>query len=502
VSVAEAGATVRSVPAAAWGLALAAAIVVVFVASSLGAPLWFDEANYLSLADSIGRTGYPVWLWKPDQPELFGDSPPGLLYVIAWFSTWISGNVAALRLAYAVVFGAIPWLALILVARRRDVALSSLAIAALFAITNGVWLLELVQVRLDLPVAGLMVGALVLAAVWIDAKAAHAKAWWVLGGIAVLSAAAVLIKYEAVCLTGALMLAAAADALWLRNRRTALVLAAHLAGVVLGLAILVAWTASYRAGMNAAPMLDAVQSNVGRILPDLRDVGFEVATFRWTVKMMLTVAALPLAALIVAAGRGTLDWRGDPLLRLSTFLGLVVLGFNVVLYRLPGAGGYYVVEAVVPFGYVLGRALPALVPPGRALGATAAAVLAISLGLNAPVDLPYFLPSKEAPVAAALAPLLAPADILLLGDTSQSRAIPHLLGRSDRYGYLFHVDPANVPELLARQGPGQVGAIVLSPHAIGRLHGPKAAAILAAVDQNFRALDPLVPDGFTIFLRR
>ena len=503
MTIAEAGGTLRSIPAAAWGLALAAAIVVVFIASGLNAPLWFDEANYLSLADGIARTGYPVWLWKPDQPELFEDSPPGLIYIIEWFSVWISGNVATLRLVCAVVFGAIPWLALIVVARRRGVSLSSLAIAALFATTIGIWLLELVQVRMDLPIAGLAAGALVLAAVWIDPEDAHSKGWWALAAIAVLSAAAFLIKYEALCLTMALILAATADAVWLRTRRTAIVLAAHLAGFVCALAILVGWTAYYRADVDIAPLIDAVESNLfGRILPNFGDLAYESENFRRIVKMMLTIAAPPLVALIAAAARGALDWRRDPLLRLCTFFGLAVLGFNAAVYRMPGAGDYYMVEAVLPLGYVLGRSLEALVPSGRARGAAAALVLAISLGLNAPGYLPYSLPSLEAPVAAALAPVLALTDILLLGDTSQSRAIPHLLGRSDRYCYLFFIDPAKVPTLLARRGSGQVGAIVLSPHALGRLHAPQSSAILAAVDENFWTLGPLTPEGPTIFLRR
>lgn len=504
MSLAEARSTFRTIPAPAWALALAATIVAVFVAASLGAPLWFDEANYLSLADGIGRTGYPVWLWKPDQPELFQDSPPGLIYLIHWLSAAISSNVAVLRLACAILFGAIPWVALIIFARGRGVPLGSLAVAALFATSIGIWMLELVQIRLDLPIAGLAALALIAAAAWIDREDAGGKGWWALAAVAVLSAAAFLTKYEAVCLTGALILAAAADATWLRTRRSAMALAAHLAGLVGALAILVAWTASYRAlNTDGAPVADAVQSNVfGRILPDFNDLAHEVDEFRWTVKTTLNIAALPLIALIIAAARGTIDWRGDPLLRLCTFFSLAVIGFNAVVYRMPGAGDYYVAEAVLPLGYILGRSLEALAPSAKALGAAAALVLAISLGLNGLTFLPWLLPRQEEAVAATLAPVLAATDVILLGDTSQSRAIPYLLGRSDRYGYLFHIDPAKVPDLLTRRGPGEVGAIVLSPHAMGRLRAPGAAAIQAAVDENFQTDGPPTPDGLAIYLRR
>jgi hypothetical protein len=74
-------------------LVLAIIIIAAFFLLFGQTSVWFDEANYLVIAGAIRETGYPIWFGDPDKPSIFIDSPPGLLYLINIFSTYVTNNL-------------------------------------------------------------------------------------------------------------------------------------------------------------------------------------------------------------------------------------------------------------------------------------------------------------------------------------------------------------------------------------------------------------------------
>ena len=62
---------------------------------------------------------------------------------------------------------------------------------------------------------------------------------------------------------------------------------------------------------------------------------------------------------VAKATKGT-DWDGDQLFRLSVLMVVVVVAFNIVVHRMPGAGGYYMIQAAIPLGYLAARSFKSL----------------------------------------------------------------------------------------------------------------------------------------------
>ena len=245
-------------------------IILSFVLACVRAPLWYDESIYLTLSESIRGTGYPVWFWVPEKPQLFLSSPPAILYFISFLPTWISSNVVLTRILFIVLFGLSPFVFLIAQALRNGASLFPISAAALFAACSGLFLMELIQVRLDLPLACLSCLALVSYADAGDSARVGrgVRSWLSLCFIFLLSVLSFLTKFQAVCLTGALVLDVMLTYL-LAERRVLnwLALFTHLLGAGLAISIFVWWASSSEYASVAALSGNVYWNIVDRIFP-------------------------------------------------------------------------------------------------------------------------------------------------------------------------------------------------------------------------------------------
>ena len=189
-----------------------------FISLFIRAPLFYDEANYLTLSLAIRQTGYPIWFWDPDRPLLFLNSPPLIIYFIALVSGWFSSNFVFLRLINIVLF-ALPLLFVFPIRSlfKHNSSLMAPAIAVLYSACTGPFLWELIQLRLDLPLACLTALTLVC---WSNAQE-RGWSWLSVAALFALTALLYLTKFQAVCVTGALgiyaLVACCADALSRRD---------------------------------------------------------------------------------------------------------------------------------------------------------------------------------------------------------------------------------------------------------------------------------------------
>ena len=475
-----------------------------FLLISLRAPVWYDEANYLTLARSIRDTGYPIWFWVPDRPQLFVNSPPVLLYFIAFLTKWVSSDVVTLRIVFAALFGLAPLLLLASRAPKNGGSLFAVAIAATFAACSGFFLMELIQLRMDLALAGeSCIAVMLFVAATCPAQTDRPLVALVL--LFGISALAIVTKYQAVCLTAALVVDAAL-AWFLSGRRSVpwAALFAHLAGVATGLVVLSLWASHSDVGAGTAALSGAVNANIfDRILPRGHLAG-EVVTLANVAKRVVAMTAIPLTMVAIASALGRIDWR-ENLLRLFVVLAAVVAAFNLAVYRLPGAGDFYLVQAAIPLGYVLGRSIESLLGLSRSCAAVRvlAPVLIAHAVLNVPPVTRAIQPKVDRAIAEEIAPSLHPDDVLLLGDETQSRAIPYWLQRHDRYGYLFYMGAAEAADLLQRDGAGKVAAMVLPDGSSAKLMTPEWSKAAAVIEREF-SLMPQTADthGQQVYLRR
>ena len=414
-------------------------IVLAFLILCVHAPLWYDEANYLTLSAAIGTLGYPVWYSIPNNPVLFQTSPPAILYFISFLLSWISSDIVVLRILFAMLFGVTPLVFLAVRAGRKGKSLFPICVAGLFAGSSGVFLMELVQLRFDLPLACLSCLVLVMFVDGFDRShqtAVQGRRWLLPACLLILSALAFLTKLQAVCLTAALCLDVALAYLFFERRavrwREFLV---HLTGLALAIIAMVWWSTASGYASSGATLSHTIQWNIfDRILPG-RSVTQEIIIFSGVAKQATMLIVVPIALLLIASALRKLDWT-DRLLRLFVLMIAAVVAFNLVLYRLPGAGNYYMVQAIIPLGYVLGRSLASLHKSifQRSPAITALFALLILHGvLNLPPVTRAIQPDRDRMVAEKIAPILRSEDLLLLDDERQSRAIPYLLDRFDRY---------------------------------------------------------------------
>jgi hypothetical protein len=481
-------------------------IVLIFLLVCVRAPLWNDESGYLTLSESIRNTGYPVWFWDPEKPELFLDSPPAILYFISFFPTWISSNVVWVRILFSMLFGLAPFAFLAIRAFRKGASLFPIYAAALFAACSGFFLMELIQVRFDLPLACL--SCLVLAC-YADAGCAcgverRGGLWLSLSALFALTILSFLTKFQAVCLTGALFLDAMLAYFSLKRRAISwLAFCTHLAGAGSAIAIF-AWWSSYSETASNAALSNTIRWNIfGRIFPS-HDLTLEIMALSSVAKQILVKTIVPITVLLIACVWGRIDWS-ERLFRLFVLITVMVVAFNLAVYRMPGAGNYYMTMATIPLGYVLGRSFESLSEFSPRLSVTwALAVLLILHGvLNVPPVTRALRPDVDRMVAEQIAPVLRPTDLVLLDDDSRSRAIPFLLHRFDRYGFFFFLDPSRAKNLLQRDGPGRVGALLFLERSLAQLKSEKWSAVADLIEQKFfRAPQVETSSGFVVFLRR
>lgn len=487
---------------------LSIAIVCIFLLVCVRAPLWYDEANYLTLATAIRAIGYPIWFWIPEQPVLFHASPPAILYLIGLLSAWISSNVVVLRILFVVLFGLTPFVFLAMRAFRKGDSLIPVSTAALFATCTGIFLMELIQLRFDLPLACLSCLILILSAdTGNRSPAADPKLSRLsLCCLFALSALAFLTKFQAVCLTGALVLDVLL-AYFLSERWTVRCFAflTHLAGAGLAVAAIAWWSASSEYASGAASISNTVSRTIFEGIFPTQSLEREIINFTSVAKQILVVTILPTTVLLIASAFGKIDWN-DRLLRLFVLMTVMVIAFNLIMYRLPGAGNYYMTQAVIPLGYILGRSFESLHKffLQRPQAVFVLVVLLILHGvLNLPPATRAIQPNVNQMVADSLAPVLRFEDVLLLDDENQSRTIPYLLHRFDRYGFLFYMDPASAANLLQRNGSGRVGAMVFLAQSSAKLASEKWSAVGVLIEQKFfRATQLGRNPQLVVYLRR
>jgi hypothetical protein len=461
-------------------LLAAIGVLATFIIVFVRAPLFYDEANYLTLALAIRETGYPIWFWDPERPELFLNSPPLILYLISLVRAWVS-SIVVLRLLNVVLF-ALPML-FVLPIRSFFYNRSSLmaaAIATLYAVCSGPFLWELMQLRFDLPLACLTI----LTVVWWSGAQIRGWSWISLSVLFALTVLLYLTKFQAVCVTGALFLYALIQLL--SSGRTAVAwpaLLTHLAAATVSIAGLALWSSF--APHESGGFTGTLSWNLfDRMLHGI-SLG-EFVTFVKVLKKTLTMIVVPGALFCIACAVGAIDWKRDPLLQVSASVAMVVVIFNLIVFRFPGAGGSYMVQAIIPLGYMLGRSVESLMIHSKAAALVSMLLVLIHGVINVPPLTEAMQPDFNRMAAKQLEPVLRSEDLLLLDDPSQSRAIPYILNRYDRYGYLLTMHPPRAEGLLERAGSGKVGALVLSEQAMLKLvSSPEWLAVARIIGRDF-----------------
>jgi hypothetical protein len=230
----------------------------------------------------------------------------------------------------------------------------------------------------------------------------------------------------------------------------------------------------------------------------------EIVASTAVAKLVLAASIVPVTAFAIACALGKIDWN-DRLLRLFVLMTAMVIAFNLAVYRMPGAGGSYMVPAMVPLGYILGRSLESL-HDSLAYRGPAVLALLILLLLHAALNLPpatrALLPDVYRTIADKIAPVLRPDELVLLDDEAQTRAVPYLLGRHDRYGYLFYMDPRSAERRLRQDGSGRVAALIFHERSMTQLTTEKWSAVAALVEQKFvRVMQIGVNPPVVVYLR-
>jgi hypothetical protein len=494
-----------------FGFALIAAFLLFFANTSI----WFDEANYLLISRAIAKTGYPVW---GESPKLFLDNPPGLLYVISVINSLVGNNLFVLRIIYSVTSVVTPLIALFVYIRRQNLNLLLLSVSLLFCAVTTYFLMELVQIRMDLPLAALSFLALILVAIsesQLKQKEPSAKLTLVL--LCGVSALAFFTKYQAVCLTGTLVLRTLCD---YRKPAAWLPLIAHLLGAIIsisGLTILV----------RSNPFEPGIATLLSHVIFRLDAIGrtgvvtFDIQSHWGILKKIIPMIAVPVVVFAVVNFKAR-NWRSDSLLILCFLMVVVVVAFNLAVDHAPGAGGYYMIQAALPLGYIYAWSFNSVLHTRR-VGAIVAMVVALAfhsilnfeVGWGLPQRFGYGWMDLVGPigrldqgklVAASLAPFLRPDEMLLLDSWHyQNAGVGYWLSRSSLdCDYLLDMGPKTAENLLEQEGPRRVGSVVFSgQESLSRLRSKEWAGVNALLARDFvrssqveNALD------WTIYLRR
>jgi 4-amino-4-deoxy-L-arabinose transferase-like glycosyltransferase len=349
--------------------AVVACALVIASLALLWTELTYDEAVYLRLARTIAECGLPLRRAYEDfsRFQLFANSPPLVLYV-ASVSQWLfPGHDVPTRFVHIALF-VLPTFALLW--RTAHVRFGDwAAVASLLALlTAPFYMRETSHISLNIPL-GLFACISLLA--FHDASCSPSLRLSLIAGLSL--ALAVWTKYQAVCLAAG-MVAYVVHTLWTRGyaglRSTLLALSV----VVVCGAVAVAALAAYFWTFGGRETLTATLTwNVGRFNPS-------------------SMSALAIAGGVILTARESVSHLGGPALLLGIVAlcaehrerGLVVIlasyvaatiGFNLLLFRLPGAGATYL-DGAVP-------ALALLAGPGAvrviAMASTTAARTALAL---------------------------------------------------------------------------------------------------------------------------
>lgn len=478
--------------------------------------LWYDESNYVDLAGAIDRFGFPVWFWDPEVPRLFLDSPPLVIYLTAGLRRLFGDNIFVLRLFYASLFSLIPAVALFYYVSRRRLPLIVFSVTAIFCVSSGYFTFELIQLRMDLPLSGIGFALLVFAASTGETQARPLRHFLV---VAALSTIAFLTKYQAVCITFALLLNVAVERSLTSGKAGLRLFAGNLLGVAIGVLAMLGLTWLSGVGNQLSEILDNFNTNVGRVwIEGGSSFGASLTWIWWIATLVAAKIAVPVSVLLMVFGRsGKRLLNDDPLFRLSVLLIVSVALFNLAVFRMPGAGGYYMIQAAPPLGYVMGRSIAEIIETRRlrALGV----ILMLTL-MHLTVNWQWGNPGLQrwdagskslrslsgrdfySRAADVLKGRLQPNDILLMdGWKYQGRILPVLLRRPDHYGFLFDMTPDRA-EAVIRESPVAAVAL-LGKESELQLHTDEWAGVRDLISRSFILL-PKKETGpnWTIYVRR
>ena len=496
--------------------ALAALAVAAFVLIAGRTQLWYDEANYLVIAQNIKRIGLPVFYWLPAQLSLFLDSPPALFYFLSLLPSWVLNDPPLVRAVYAVVASAVLFGPLWYHLRGTIGAWRTIATTAILAATTGYLLIESIQVRMDLPLSALTFAVLIFVA-QVDTAVVTARvrdtALPCLA-IFVFSSLAYLTKYQAVCLTGSLLLWGLTR--FSNPRKLISVALAHILGMAAATIVLMAisWTFG---GSADTSILDNFRHNLGRIFSG-GPASSDYQQLWPTLSIVSAKLAIPALAAATALLSGKIRLAQEPLLSLCVYLSLMVAAFNLIMFRMPGGGDYYMVQAAVPLAYVTARSIGALVPGGRVLILTLVAA-AINLGASLPLgsDPPQRWSAgllairsgltqadQTRAVADAIRQHVRPGQTILMDDWQyQAHTLSYWLDSAAPSGYLLEMQPEQAAHLIGLTGTGQVGAIAfVGSGAIQTLQDGKWAQVWQQITANFVETSIAGSPDWHVYLRR
>ena len=423
-------------------LVLAIMIIAAFFLLFGQTSVWYDEANYLVIAGAIQETGYPIWFGDPDKPKIFIDSPPGLLYLISIFSTYVTNDLFVIRLSNSLISLVIALFALFIYIRRKGLDVILLSVTALFCAVTYFFIVELVQVRMDLPLAALTFLVLILAALAEEGFKEHSERnlkalanrslFLTLALLICASALLFLTKFQAVCVTACLFL----NVLLCQDfRRLAswVPFIAHITGGVIGILLLVILMMS-NPFVPGAEVFDRVAYDFYRVIP--LSSSFSARRILNVFQEVMPKVIVPAILLWLVKDRLSIYGK-DPLVRLSVLMIVTVVAFNIAVYRMPTAGHYYMIQAALPLGYITAQSFNSFLQEAHRWWhvlilpcvLTFHALLNVQFGGGGPERSTNFLKDLMGPtgrldaskvVAANVAPALGPEELLLLGWWNQS----------------------------------------------------------------------------------
>src|SRR5262245_37831284 len=346
-------------------LLLAITLIVAFLVCFGHAPVWYDEANYLVIAGAIRETGYPIWFSDPDKPAFFIDSPPALLYLVSYISKYITNDLFLIRLTNSALFALPAFLSLAIYIQKQALDAMLLSMTALFCAITYFFVIELIQVRMDFPLAALSFMTLVLAALAEEGLKENAEEalanrppLLTLSLLICASSLLLLMKYQAICVTACLFLSVI---LYQDFRRLSswLPLIAHITGLAIGMLLLFRLVIS-NPFVPSAEAFDHVAFNVKRIVTVNHPSRLIDVT-----KDILPKIIIP--AVIIVSAMATIRRKSgmEPLFRLSLLMVVTVIAFNLAVHGYPQAGHYYMIQAALPLGYLIAHAVNSLLQARR-----------------------------------------------------------------------------------------------------------------------------------------
>jgi 4-amino-4-deoxy-L-arabinose transferase-like glycosyltransferase len=377
--------------------------------------LTYDEAVYLRLARTIAECGLPLRRAYEDfsRFRLFENSPPLILYVASLSQKVFPGDDVPARLVHLAAFVLPTYLMVWWVGRVAFGAWAAFA-SLVVLLTNGSFVRATTHVLLNIPL-GLFACMGLLA--FYHASRSPPRRLSSLVLMALTTALAVWTKYQAVCVAAAIVAyvmytVATRGHVGLRPMVLPLsVMVVSGATAVIAL-IWFFWAFGGREGL--ATMLTLNAGRISAASMSMLEIARAVMGTARECERTLGAAVLLLGAFAVCV-----EQRHRGLLVLLAGYVAATIAFNLILFRLPGAGSSYLDSAVPALALLAGPAAVRIVElatttPARALLASAAIVIQLADSPASPYQLPRPNGSR---VAAAYIAAHSPRTAGVLADT-------------------------------------------------------------------------------------